>query len=239
MDSYDNFYFLDSENISIPLLVKYLKKGFKIKRKSALILFFNKTVSLKLDDIEYLEKKFKLVIREELNHFKSDALDFYLVSSVSFLAGKYKNKNFNILSNDKGFIASLSFLKHYAPENKYTILNEEVMKLYLSSIQSNNKIKTKLNLTEQKLYDFVLDRLQNAGNKEMRYSKILSENDFNNLVLDLTNLIIEINLRNKEDLKKNMVSLSEGRKKVVRKYKLPINSLRQLVLDGYKMLQKV
>lgn len=63
-------------------------------------------------------------------------MDFYMVSSLSILATKHQNKEFKLISDDKGFAHSFEALKKYGGTNSYELLSDN------ETITNKNTIKT-------------------------------------------------------------------------------------------------
>lgn len=175
--NHSSYYLLDTENIGVSVFSKLIKSGLKIKNNSALILLFNKKVSYDIEEFKYLSSVFKDIIIEEIEHKTANALDFYLVSSITLLASKHNKKSFFIVSNDKGYMPTIEFLKTYLPTNKYQQISESKSQTptLTSSTKSPSVGIVKINEVakiRQNMVDSLFVGSKNSWNKKLNQSII-------------------------------------------------------------------
>ena len=126
------FYLLDSENISIK---NFHDHFFSVDQKryqsSKLIVFINREVAKNEKDcLIKMEACFNEIIVESVDlEPTKNALDFYLVSCLSLLSANHSGP-FTVVSNDKGFCASLISLSRYLPKKTFNFLVPEFSHLY-------------------------------------------------------------------------------------------------------------
>jgi len=115
------YYLLDSENISLSVLVEKIhSEELEIEKNSTLVIFFNRSTHYAHTDMEAVEKIFKKVIIETLDIPTKDALDTYLIVYLGYISNSMKKKSFCIISNDKGYVGAIHALRKYKPRHTFS-----------------------------------------------------------------------------------------------------------------------
>lgn len=115
------YYLLDSENISLSLLVgKIQNEEITIEKNSTLVIFFNRSTHYAHTDMQAVEKIFKKVIIESLDLHTKDALDTYLIVYLGYISNSFMKNSFCIISNDKGYAGAIHALKKYKPRHTFS-----------------------------------------------------------------------------------------------------------------------
>jgi len=115
-----NYYFLDTENITISGLVDSLSV-VDVRPGNCLILCFNRKVVYDVVNMSELKSKFDEVIIDEVFWTGQNALDFHIMTRISILSGQNKAASIWIISKDKGYLPGIELLRMTYPNIEYKL----------------------------------------------------------------------------------------------------------------------
>ena len=122
----DVIYLLDSENVNVKKLIKRIDEDLiDLKPKATLVIFCRENDNIKIQTMNKLHRYFDEILFESMKSIGKNAMDFYMVSSLSILATIHNNKEFKLISDDKGFAHSFEALKKYNKTNVYELLSQD------------------------------------------------------------------------------------------------------------------
>lgn len=197
-----NYYYLDTENISIAGLIESLPV-IDIKPNNQLILCFNKKVVYDVVNMLELKQRFEEVVIDEVAFSSLNALDFHIITSVGVLSSKNVAASIWILSKDKGYLPGVELLRKVYPSILFKLGPQ-------NASDSENMFK---NVLKQKISSSNVIK----GPEANRYINELFKCYQNTqLTEDFTDQRIDINLKFR--LSESFLSDLDNQHKILKKY---------------------